>query len=271
MSIMARRKAQLKALANSDPKKQFSQYFRDLLYGSWMASDRITGDCITGDGLTEYTFVIVNGQALTDSDYCWSDKLNRDVSINGQELTQCKWNISLPQNLKKFITSSSIVYLAKEIHICCFGITFKDLEGSDFNKDYTINVHLKILLCHKGKAILFFGKSFFDDITADEEKVVKGDIKWENIMRQCGLDQVINQRVWKIFILDAIIFHHLSASFNEFHHLWLANLNLNDVIDITRTFIFMNQTNKKIIEKDEIIKLFEKVYDCFSTMSSVKQ
>jgi hypothetical protein len=257
--MMARRKAQ-KALANSDPKKKFSQDFRDFLY-RWMASD-----CITGDDLTEYTFVIVNGQELTDSGDYWSDELNRDVPINGQELTQCKWNISLPQNLKKFITSSGIsciVYLAKEIHNCCFGITFKDLEGSDFNKDYTINVHLKILLCHKGKAILFFGKSFFDDITADEEKVVKGDIKWENIMRQCGLDQVINQRVWKIFILDAIIFHHLCVSFNCFHYPWLANLNLNDVVDITRTFVFMNQTNKKIIEENEIVKLFEKVYDFF--------
>lgn len=271
---MERMEAHLKALANSDPKKKFSQDFRDFLYRSWMASG-----CITGDGLTEYTFVIVNGQELTDSGYCWSDKLNRDVSINGQELTQCKWNISLPQNLKKFITSSGIsciVYLAKEIHNRCFGITFKDLEGSDFNKDYTFNVHLKILLCYKGKAILFFGKSFFDDITADEEKVVKGDIKWENIMRQCGLDQVINQRVWKIFILDAIIFHHLCVSFNCFYDLCVpfkgrSKLKFSDIVDITRTFIFMNQTNKKIIEENEIKELFEKVYNCFSMMSSVKQ
>lgn len=276
MSMARKQKAQ-KALANSDPKNDFSQYYRDLLYGSWMASG-----CITGDGLTEYTFVIVNGQELTDSGYFWSDKLNRYGSngyINGQELTQCKWNISLPQNLKKFITSSGIsciVYLAKEIHNRCFGITFKDLEGSDFNKDYTFNVHLKILQCYKGKAILFFGffgKSFFDDITADEEKIAKGNIIWENIIHQCGLDLVINQRVWKIFIFDAIIFHHLSASFNcvhDFYHLYhLADFS--KVVDITRTFIFMNQTNKKVMEENEITKLFEKVYNCFSMMSSVKQ
>ena len=259
MSIMARQKA----LANSDQNKiRQNALIQHLRYGMEVGHF-IIGECPTG-----YTFAIVNGQELTNSGYFWSEELYKYVSINGQELTQCKWNISLPQNLKKFITSSGIsciVYLAKEIHNCCFGITFKDLEGSDFNKDYTFNVHLKILLCYKGKAILFFGKSFFDDITADEEKVVKGDIKWENIMRQCGLDQVINQRVWKIFIFDAIIFHHLCVSFNCFHHRWLTNvnLNLNDVVDITKTFVFMNQTNKKIIEENEITKSFEKVYDFF--------
>ena len=268
MSIMARQKA----LANSDQNKKIInnivQHFRDSKY------NLLASDCVTGENPTGYTFAIVNGRELTDSGCFWSEELDRQVSINGQELTQCKWNISLQQNLKKFITSSSIsciVYLPKETYNRCFEITFKDLVSSVFDKDYTINVHLKILLCYKGKAILFFENHLFNNITADEEKVVKSDIKWENIMRQCGLDQVINQRVWKIFILDAIIFHHLSASFNEFQHPWLANLNLNDVVDITRTFIFMNQTNKKIIEKDEITKLFEKVYTCFSTMSSVRQ
>lgn len=197
---------------------------------------------------------------------------------NGQELTQYKWGVSLKEEFKKFITSSSIsyiVYLAKKIHNCCFKITFKDLKIDNFNKDYTLNVHFKYFRVvyyneNNGKAILSFGKSFFDDITADEEKVVKSDIKWENIMRQCDLDQAINQRVWKIFILDAIIFHHLSASFNCVHDSYhLADFS--KVVDITRTFIFMNQTNKKVMEENEITKLFEKVYDCFSTMSSVRQ
>ena len=255
MSMMARRKAQ-KALANSN--HNINSLVRNIKC-KFMASHFITGECPTG-----YTFMIGNGQGLT----------------------QYKWDIPLQQIPKEFITSSSISYiehlanieyladikdLTKILYYCCFGITFKDVESSDFNKDYTFNVHLKILQCYEGKAILFFGESFFDDITADEKKIAKGDIIWENIIHQCGLDQVINQRVRKIFIFDAIIFHHLSASFNEFQHPWLANLNLNDVVDITRTFIFMNQTNKKIIEKDEITKLFEKVYTCFSTMSSVRQ
>jgi hypothetical protein len=192
---------------------------------------------------------------------------------NGQELTQYKWDVSLEEEFKKFITSSSIsyiVYLAKKIHNCCFEITFKDLKIDNFNKDYTLNVHFKDFRVvyyneNNGKAILCFRKSFFDDITADEKKIAKGDIIWESIIHQCGLDQVINQRVWKIFIFDAIIFHHLSRSFNG------SNFNFSKVVDITRTFIFMNQTNKKIIEKDEITKLFEKVYTCFSTMSSVRQ
>ena len=258
--------ARQKALANSDQNKiRQNALIQHLRYGMEVGHF-IIGECPTG-----YTFAIVNGQELTNSGYFWSEELYKYVSINGQELTQCKWNISLPQNLKKFITSLSIscivyiVYLAKEIHNRCFKITFKDLEGSGFNKDYTFNIHLKILKCYKGKAILYFEKFFFNNITADEEKIVKGDIKWENIMRQCGLDQVINQRVWKIFIFDAIIFHHLNRSFNG------SNFNFSKVVDITRTFIFMNQTNKKIIEKDEITKLFEKVYTCFSTMSSVRQ
>ncbi|WP_460198465.1 hypothetical protein [Segatella asaccharophila] len=198
---------------------------------------------------------------------------------NGQELTQYKWDVSLREEFKKFITSSSIsciVYLAKKIHnCCCLGITFKDLKIDNFNKDYTFNVHFKDLRVaryneNNGKVILCFYIYFFDNITADEEKIAKGDIKWENIIHQCGLDQVINQRVWKILILDAIIFHHLNRSFDD-SHFPNPKLEFSDVVDITRTFIFMNQTNKKIIEENEITKLFEKVYDCFSTMSSVKQ
>ena len=249
--------ARKKALANSDHDKVLDGVPK-------MCEDIAEAPFIIGECLKKCVFVIGNGQ----------------------ELTQYKWDIPLQQIPKELITSSSISYiehlanieyladikhLTETLLYCCFEITFKDLESSDFNKDYTFNVHLKILQCYEGKAILFFGESFFDNITADEKKIAKGDIIWENIIHQCGLDQVINRRVRKIFIFDAIIFHHLSASCNEFHHPWLANLNLNDVIDITRTFIFMNQTNKKIIEKDEIIKLFEKVYDCFSTMSSVKQ
>ena len=87
---------------------------------------------------------------------------------NGQELTQYKWDVSLEEEFKKFITSSSIsyiVYLAKKIHNCCFEITFKDLKIDNFNKDYTFNVHFKDLrvVRYKGKAILYFEKFFFDN------------------------------------------------------------------------------------------------------------